>query len=117
MWELLGLPIWGYIDDYFILSPAFGSLSKFHFTLAKKFLAIKGWEVTKKPNGLVLGEDNKPTELLGLNYTTNLSLCKTSVELPQNKVDLAEHGSKCAYFKAVGGFKYKMEGDRIHYND
>ena len=34
-----------------------------------------------------------------------------------NKVDLAEHGSKCAYFKAVGGFKYKMEGDRIHYND
>ena len=34
-----------------------------------------------------------------------------------NKVELATHGSKSVWFKALGGFKYKQEGDRIHYND
>jgi|TARA_B110001450_G_scaffold238053_1_gene244785 hypothetical protein len=34
-----------------------------------------------------------------------------------SKIDLGEHGSKAVYFKALGGFKYKQEGDRIHYND
>lgn len=34
-----------------------------------------------------------------------------------NKVELATHGSRAVYFKALGGFKYKQEGDRIHYND
>lgn len=34
-----------------------------------------------------------------------------------SKVDLAEFGSKSCWFKALGGFKYKQEGDRIHYND
>ena len=34
-----------------------------------------------------------------------------------NKVELAVTGSKNVVFKALGGFKYKLEGDRIHYND
>lgn len=34
-----------------------------------------------------------------------------------NKVELSVHGSKSVYFKALGGFKYKQEGDKIHYND
>jgi hypothetical protein len=34
-----------------------------------------------------------------------------------NKVELATHGTKEIYFKTLGGFKYKQEGDRIHYND
>ena len=34
-----------------------------------------------------------------------------------NKVELSTHGSKACHFKALGGFKYKQEGDRIHYND
>ena len=34
-----------------------------------------------------------------------------------NKVELATYGSKAVWFKALGGFKYKQEGDRIHYND
>jgi len=34
-----------------------------------------------------------------------------------NKVELASHGSKAVYFQALGGFKYKQEGDKIHYND
>ena len=32
-------------------------------------------------------------------------------------MELATHGSRAVYFKALGGFKYKQEGDRIHYND
>lgn len=34
-----------------------------------------------------------------------------------NKIELALHGAKSVYFKALGGFKYKKEGDSIHYND
>lgn len=34
-----------------------------------------------------------------------------------NKAELTANGSRNAYFKALGGFKYKQEGDRIHYND
>ena len=34
-----------------------------------------------------------------------------------NKVELAKFGTKAVHFKALGGFKYKQEGDRIHYND
>ena len=34
-----------------------------------------------------------------------------------NKIELAFQGSKNVVFKAIGGFKYKKEGDRIHYND
>ena len=34
-----------------------------------------------------------------------------------NKVELTIYGTKAVYFKALGGFKYKKEGDRIHYND
>jgi len=34
-----------------------------------------------------------------------------------NKVELTEIGSKACYFYALGGFKYKQKGDRIHYND
>ena len=34
-----------------------------------------------------------------------------------NKVELAPFGTKAVFFKALGGFKYKQEGDRIHYND
>ena len=82
MWELLGIPVWGYIDDYFILSPAFAGLNTVHFELAQKFLAVKGWEVTKKQNGLIKGQDRKPTELLGLNYTTDLNKRTTVIELP-----------------------------------
>ena len=32
-------------------------------------------------------------------------------------MELALENSKCVFFKALGGFKYKMEGDKIHYND
>jgi hypothetical protein len=34
-----------------------------------------------------------------------------------NKIELNENGSKSCYFYALGGFKYKQKGDRIHYND
>jgi hypothetical protein len=34
-----------------------------------------------------------------------------------NKVELVAHGSKAVFFKTLGGFKYKKEGDKIHYND
>ena len=34
-----------------------------------------------------------------------------------NKVELVSHGTKAVYFKTLGGFKYKKEGDKIHYND
>ena len=33
------------------------------------------------------------------------------------KVDLAEQGSANVFFQVLGGFKYKKEGDKIHYND
>jgi hypothetical protein len=33
------------------------------------------------------------------------------------KLELAPHGSKAVAFTVYGGFKYKKEGDRIHYND
>lgn len=34
-----------------------------------------------------------------------------------NKIELAVFGSKACYFQAMGGFKYKLDGDKIHYND
>lgn len=34
-----------------------------------------------------------------------------------NKIELAVHGGKHVQFVAQGGFKYKQEGDKIHYND
>lgn len=34
-----------------------------------------------------------------------------------NKVELSLYGEKACYFKTLGGFKYKQEGDRINYND
>ena len=34
-----------------------------------------------------------------------------------NKVELAEQGSPHVYFKVLGGFRYKQEGDKVHYND
>jgi hypothetical protein len=34
-----------------------------------------------------------------------------------NKIVLVTYGTKDIYFKTLGGFKYKQEGDRIHYND
>jgi hypothetical protein len=33
------------------------------------------------------------------------------------KIELSVHGGKDVYFLALGGFKYKQEGDKIHYND
>jgi hypothetical protein len=33
------------------------------------------------------------------------------------KVDLATQGSPFVYFQVLGGFKYKKEGDKVHYND
>lgn len=32
-------------------------------------------------------------------------------------MELVTYGTKDIYFKTLGGFKYKQEGDRIHYND
>jgi len=34
-----------------------------------------------------------------------------------NKIELSGFGSKAVYFKCLGGFKYKQEGDKIHYGD
>lgn len=34
-----------------------------------------------------------------------------------NKAELAVQGSSCVYFRVLGGFRYKQEGDKIHYND
>jgi len=33
------------------------------------------------------------------------------------KVELGTHGGNHSYFQVLGGFKYKKEGDIIHYND
>ncbi len=34
-----------------------------------------------------------------------------------NKVELITNGGRSVYFRALGGFKYKQVGDRIHYDD
>lgn len=34
-----------------------------------------------------------------------------------NKIELSPIGNKSVFFKALGGFKYKQEGDKIHYSD
>lgn len=34
-----------------------------------------------------------------------------------NMAALTEQGSSSVYFKVLGGFRYKQEGDKVHYND
>ena len=34
-----------------------------------------------------------------------------------NKAELADSGSPNVYFRVLGGFRYKQEGDKVHYND
>lgn len=64
-------------------------------------------------------EYGKVIQLLHLSSGCFVSASKTVADEDNscNKVELTSVPSSDIHWRAVGGFKYKQDGDKIHYND
>jgi len=75
-----------YIDDHVLFKhPRF---AKLHFTYFKKLLGELGFQISSKPDGMVIGQQNVPSEVLGLFYTSNDD--GWEVAMDQNRLKLLE---------------------------